>query len=378
MASLAQSESVLTSWLVLETTDSPLLLGLLMAIRFAPRVFGVLAGLLADRVDRRKLLIVGLIMRIAFSIIMGTLILGGAIEYWHIVLISLLQSVIMTFSQPAQSAFMIDLVGKDDVTNATALQRIAMRISGIIAPSLVGIFVNTLGIGVFFFINATILFLSVIPLLIIRGVPKIASANKSALRDLIEGFKYSWNNKGVLGGQLIVLLTNIFLWPCVWTLMPIYAKGVLGVDAAGLGWLTAVNRGGDFAVTMAIAHFGNLKSKGKIAIVSSLMWGVTWILFGLTDTFLVALIIYAIGGVVQSLTMMLSQVLLLINANPEMRGRVMGIRSLTVFPQSPASIIGGAASEILGPSITINLYGILFIISMIVTAKLVPSLQKQD
>jgi MFS family permease len=350
-----------------------------MAIRFGPQVLGAISGLAADRIDRRILLIIIQLARVVSSIVMGTLVLGGQIQFWHIVIISLLESLIGTFMMPAQSALTMDIVGETDITNASALQRISMTLSGIVGPSLVGALVNQIGIGPFFYFNAAVLALSTIPLLMIRGVSrKHTTGEKTILRDFIEGFKYTWNNKGVLGGQMVILITNLYMWPCLWTLLPIFARNALNVGAAGLGWLSAANRLGGFIATVSVAHLGDLKSKGRITFISSLIWGGAWILMAILGSYPLSLLCLLFSGIASSLTMMLSQILILINSSPEFRGRVLGIRTLTVFPQSPLSIVAGALAESTGISITVMVEGVLFIITMIITAKLLPTLIKEN
>jgi MFS family permease len=364
---------------VLEITESSLLLGVTMALNFAPRIFGLIAGVAADRVDRRKMLITVNVVQILFSILMGILVIGEQIAWWHVTLIAFLGSTLNSFSMPARQAYTVDLVGKENVANSAALNRVAMFISGIVGPSLVGILVNFIGIGYFFYLNA-ILFLAAIVLII--GISSKASLarktakERSLVKDLVGGLKYSWTNKNVFSGHWIYLVTNIFVWPCIWTLMPIYARNVLNVDAAGLGWLSTANSLGSILATLAIAALGDFRKKGLVVLFASFGWGASWMIFSMTTWFPLSLFSLVMVGITGSLTMTLASVILLVYSAPEMRGRVIGIQTLAISTQSPGSIIAGIAAQSLGPSLAIFLEGAFFIISMFLTLRLVPSLRK--
>jgi MFS family permease len=372
-------QNPLLAWVVLELTDSSFVFGLIMSLRFAPYIIGPLSGVMADRIDRRKLLIVFKATDIAAALFLGTVILGGQIQLWHVTLIILLQSIIRTFSFPAQSALTADIVGKEDITNATALQRISMSVMGLIGPSLVGAFVNQLGVGLFYYLNAAIYFVASIFIVLIKGVPKIKrSDQRSVKKNLVEGFKYSWSNRPVFGGQLIYFIVNLFPIATRRTLLWVFAANVLHADASLLGWLSTGNQLGSFAVTILVAQLGSVKKKGRLVVLSSIAWGAMWIVFSLSTSFYVALFCLIVMGIASSLTMMLAQILLLINSDPEMRGRVMGIRSLMISSQFPGSIMAGAIAETWGDPFAVGLEGVLMVISMLIIIKVVPSLGKTN
>jgi MFS family permease len=350
-------QNPLLAWIVMELTDSTFLFGLVMSLRFAFYIIGPMSGVVADRVNRRTLLIVFKAIQIAIAVFLGTLIIGGQIQLWHVIVIILLQSIINLFNFPAQSAFSVDVVGQEDITNATALQSVSMYISGLIGPSLVGAFVNQIGIGVFYYLNAIIYLIALILLLMIRGIPKTNIDEEN---------------------QLIYFITNLFPIATRRTLMWVFAKNVLQVDASGLGWLSTANTLGGFAVNIIVAQLGTVKGKGKLVVVSSILWGVMWIIFSTSNSFYLTLIYLIVMSIVSALTMMLAQVIILINSEPEMRGRALGIRSLGIGSQFPGSILAGAIAENLGEPFAVGLEGVFMVISMLIIIKMVPSLSKTD
>ncbi len=369
----------LIAWLTLRLTDSPLLFSAVLSLRFAPYLFGPMTGVIADRVNRRKLIIIFKVTNVAFTATLGTLIIGGQIQLWHVAVIILLQSIISTFNMPAQSALIADLVGKEDITNATALNRIFMDESNLIGSFFVGAFVDYVGVGVFYYLNALIYSASIIPILMIRGVPDPKIKERESFgKNLVDGFKYSWKNRPVFGGELMYFITNVFLWPIRRTMMYAFAQNVLHADASGLGWISTGSKLGDFAVTAVVAQLGSVKKKGRVIVLSSLAWGAAWTLFSTSTSLPFALICLFAEGIACALTMTMTDVILMVNSEPEMRGRVMGIRSFATSSQFPSSIVAGAMAQAWGDSFAVGLEGILFVASMLVIIKVVPSLRKTD
>ncbi len=373
--------TVLVSWLTLDLTGSSLLLGVIMALNFTPQMLGIFSGVVADRMSKRKLMMTVDMARVVFSFAMGSLIIGGNIQFWQIALIVLAKSTLSTLNMPAQSAYTIELVGKDNITNAISLNRLSQFVMGIIGPSLVGAFVNTSGIGPFFYFNAVCMGLTVI-LVAMTKEPKTDEAirlsiprQRSISRDIVEGLKFSWHNKPIFASQMIYFVTNIYMWPCIWTLNPIFTKEVLKLDASGLGWLTAANRIGGFVTNLVLAS-KEPKGKGRLVFITSLLWGIVWLPFSAIVWMPVSVISQLIMGFVSSFTMTLASVILLIHADPSMRGRIMGIETLCISSQGPGSLLAGALAQSVGVVTAINIESIFFILTMIGLAKLVPALYK--
>ncbi|UCH37067.1 MAG: MFS transporter, partial [Candidatus Bathyarchaeota archaeon] len=186
-------QNVLVSWLVLEITDSPAMLGIIMAITFAPWILGIISGAITDRIDKRRLLIIVNGIRIGTSVVLGSLIISGEIQMWHVALIVLVNGTLNSFSSPAQQAFTVDLVGTVNTTNATSLTNMSNFIAGIIGPSLIGALVNTIGAGAFFYFNALCFSLATLLLFGIKRYQPVSPLQptqrvQSIRRDIVEGF----------------------------------------------------------------------------------------------------------------------------------------------------------------------------------------------
>ncbi|MHA2406660.1 MAG: MFS transporter [Candidatus Hermodarchaeia archaeon] len=373
-------QTVLVSWLVLETTDSPTMLGLIMAITFAPRILGVISGTITDRIDKRWLLMVVNSIQTGSSIALGSLILGGDVQLWHVALIVLVNGTLNTFSMPTQQAFTVDLVGMRNTTNATSLTNMSMFIAGMIGPSLVGAFVNVIGFGMFFYINAICFgFATVLVIQIKRyqpsSSPQPTPLARSIRHDIVEGFRYSWRNRTVFGGIMVFIMTNLFMWPCAVTSIPVFTRDVLRLDAVGLGWLTAANRLGGFTMNAIIASY-NPRRKGRLLIVASMIWGGAWLGFAAVPWLPVSIVLLFTLGVTSSLTMTIATVILLTYARSDVRGRVMGIQTLSIAMMSPGSLIVGVLAETVGVILTISIVALMFIVAMVITIWRVSELRR--
>jgi MFS family permease len=315
-------QNVLVSWLVLEVTDSPTMLGMIMAITFAPRIVGVILWRMMD----------------------------------------------------------VDLVGMRNTTNATSLTNMSMFIAGMIGPSLVGVLVNVIGFGVFFYINAICYGLATLLVFQIKRYqpalpPQPTQRVRSIRQDIVEGFRYSWHNRAVFGGIMVFVITNLFMWPCALTIVPVFTRDVLRLDAVGLGWLTAANRLGGFLMNLILASY-NPRGKGRLLLFACVAWGGAWLGFAAIPWLPISIVLLFTLGVTSSLTMTIATVILLTNARSDVRGRVMGIQTVAIATLSPGNLIVGALAETVGVIQTISIEAILFIVAMLITIWRVSELRR--
>jgi hypothetical protein len=373
-------QNVLVSWLVLEITDSPAMLGTIMAITFIPRLLGIISGTITDRIDKRRLLMIVNGIQAGSSVVLGSLIIGGSIQMWHIALIVLVNSTLNSFSMPAQQAYTVDVVGMRNTTNATSLTNMSMFMAGMIGPGLVGALVNVIGFGAFFYVNALCFSIATFLVFCIRRyqptVPRPASQDAPSVReDIMEGFRYSWHNRAVFGGHLVFVITNLFMWPCALTMIPVFTREVLRLDAAGLGWLTVANRLGGLTMNTILASIDPHR-KGRLLVFTTVLWGSTWLGIVAVQWLPVTILLLFLLGVASSLTMTIATIILLTYARSDVRGRVMGIQTLAITTQSPGNLLVGALAEQIGVVYAINLEAILFMASLFAALWWIPELRR--
>ncbi|UCH37406.1 MAG: MFS transporter [Candidatus Bathyarchaeota archaeon] len=359
-------QMILLSWLVLEITDSPVLVGGVQALRMVPNIFGVFGGIIADRIgDRRKLLFSIVSMNIVFSFIFGGLVLLQKIEVWHIVVLTLLQNTANVLQMPTRQVFSIDILGAKRIPNAVTLNTLAFRLSSLIGSSLIGGLISSFGIGSFYVYTGLLYLVSSILLIFIKVKRESAPAMEkiSILTDVREGLQYVKRSKEILGLQLIAVAANLFGFPLTNTLLPIFARDVLLVGADGLGWLISASSAGAFLSVMYIT-LREPQRKGRFLTYSSIGWGLTLALLSFARIFSMSSICLFAVGITNSMSMVMVSTLLMMFSVEQMRGRVMGVRMLAVFPLSIGNLLAGLLANSIGVSATLFLQGVLFIASV--------------
>ncbi len=376
-------ETVAQSWLVLTLTGSPLLMGISNACRSIPMFFGLVGGLVADRFDRTKVLLFSRVVNLALTTIMAFLVATGMIEFWQIIVITLLTGLNNSLTGPAQQAFLVDLVGKRDLTNAYGLTRTSTAIIDIFGALASGFFIEWYGISSCYYLSVTIRAISLAAFCMVRTdkTQDLATEKShSALRDIAEGIRYIRGAPSLVGLLAIATYWNLFISEQGFkaTLLPIFAKNILDVGASGYGLLVSAFQIGILAGSLTVSSLGNIRHKGWVVIIGAEMIGVTLLLFAAVRWFALSLVIWASVGLMCDLYSGMSQILLLTESSDEMRGRVMGARSQVVCVLPINAIWAGAVSELLGAAFAMSLGGFLWLISVAATAILIPKMRKSE
>ncbi len=373
---------ILMTWLVLQASDSALLLSLVTGLRTLPFAFGLVAGAFSDRFDKRKLLILSNIIFIVATFLMGLVILEGATQFWHILLATFILHTLNAFETPVRQVLVTDIVGRENTINGVALNGLAQRVSSVVGAALIGAFVYVAGVGPLFFILgalAVAALLTLIPVRIAKTQTILPAAGKSMLTDMADGLRYVAKKKSLLGLQLIALSHNFFTGVCLFTLMPVFASTILHIDASGLGWINTMSGLGSLAAGLGLAALGtSYRRKGLLVPIGAVVEGGTWVLFSLTTSYLFS-VSYVAASAVGMLTYMTAiETLLLTNSEPEMRGRVMGVRALVILPQAAWGLILGALSQVIGVPATMMLAGISHCILVLTITALEPTITRLD
>jgi MFS family permease len=365
------------SWLVIDTTGSPALLGLTVAARFAPMTFGVFLGTLVDRINRQRLLVAIQVVYLATNFSIGMIVMFGQLQFWQIMLASLIYGAGGAIGMPVRSVLTVDVVGRSALSNATALTSIAMTSMGFVGPALVAMLVNIVGIGPFYFFMAALYFLGAITIHLIRVSETRGSKSQSAWKNLIEGLRYHKSRRDITSLQLIALIANIFSLPMVPDLLvPIVAKDILDVGASGYGWLSAAMSLGRLFGSILLLILSRYRRKGLLVTMNSLLWGPALWLFATSTQYGVSLVVMFAFGAIIMITMNLIQVLLLTNSPPEMRGRVMGVRMQVVMCEFIMNLVWGPALGFISAPLAGQINSVMFTLSMIGIMLWAPSLRK--
>jgi len=310
-------------WLVYQLTGSELSLGAVTFATFIPVLALSLGmGVIVDRVERRRLLIITQTLFMITAATLAGLTLTGVIEYWHIILLALLNGVGNALDMPARQAFNIDLVERDDFLNAIALNSSVFNGARIIGPAIGGMVVAAVGAGPAFGLNA-ISFLAVIGALLMMRLPAFTPPERSGsgLHELRQGLAYLVSNRTVLGLVSMVAAFNLIGFPYV-VLLPVFAAEVLGTGAAGLGELLAAQGVGALIGGLGLAFLGDRQAKGPMILANRALLPVGILLVGLSRTMPLSMLGLALGGYAQINQLAMTNTLIQLSVPDELRGRV--------------------------------------------------------
>ncbi len=357
---------VALGWMVLEMTQSALSIGMVWATRSAPHlIWGLLAGTIADRLDRRHLLVVALVVKAALSVAMGILVSGGRAELWHVLVFTFLTSSISTFVITANQALIVDIVGPGEAMGAISLSAVAKRSMGVVGSAAAGLLIAVLELFWVFHIIAGSLALGCAVVSFIRPMPGRTRAEpQSVAKSFVDGLKVIRENRVVFTLVLMAVLCEV-LGFSYQTLLPVFARDLLNAGASGLGTMTALRSVGAVIAVLALVSLGNYRAKGRLILGVFLLFGISLVLlaqsrwYGLSLAFCIS-----IGAMAAAFDSM-QHTMLQLSVADNQRGRAMGIWLLSIGFGPLGSLATGALADLIGPRFALSLNGCLMILAFV-------------
>lgn len=342
-------QSVAQGWLVLTLTDSAFLLGLVSAIGSIPVLFLSLpGGVAADRFDKRKLLIFTQSTAMVLALTLASLTHYGLVRIWHVVLLAAVSGSVFAFDAPSRQAFTIELVGKEDLLNAIALNSAVFNAARIMGPALAGVLIGSIGMAGCFFLNGISFLAVIVGLWQITNQRPAPRAPGSAWREMREGLSYSWNHPVIRPVVTIVAVFSIFGMPYA-MLMPVFARDILAVGPRGLGFLMTANGVGALVGALGLAAFSRTKGRGRLVMVAGIAFSLGLAAFSLSRSFILSLALLPLVGwsmVSQTATI---NTLLQTTVPDGLRGRVMSLFTFVFMGMMPfGSLLGGSLAQRFG------------------------------
>lgn len=365
-ASLGMGMDFLTQgWLVLTITDSPFWVGVVAGLRGAGLVaFGPLGGVIVDRVDRRKALIVAQAIWAQILLVLGILIVTDNIELWHVLIASPILGMVFGVVLPANNALIYGAVGPQRLLNAMASRMVIFNLTRMVGSVVAGALITTFGIGACYIFIASSLGLSGIPLLFVKSNVALSEIRESIWHTFTEGLRYVRRNSQVMGLLALSVLMEMYGFSFL-VMLPVIAREVLDVGASGLGLLSAANGFGAFIGTLTLASMGNFKDKATMLTVTSGATGFLLVLFGLSPWFGTSLVLAGmVGGAIMAYDATMATVLQLVSTN-EMRGRVLGLYGLTFGFTHVGGFFSGIVATLINAPFAIG-FGGLVIVSYVI------------
>jgi MFS family permease len=373
------ADMVVVGWLTLELTDSALMVGIVAASKMAGYLAAPFMGVVADRMDRRLLLVIAAVVNLAVSAVMLLLFVANALALWHVIVLALLSSLTWALDNPTRQAFVPDLVGREHLANAIALNAVAVEITVVVGPALGGLMIPAFGMAGAYALISAIYLLDVVVLLMLKDVKRVVSdVHESPVRSLIGGLKYVWGNQTVLVLLVMACLLNLLAAPYRYAFMPVFSRYILDAGPTGYGMLTAMAGVGALVAGLWVVSLGNFNGKGKLLVWTSLAWPASLLLFAFSTSYSVSLALVFVAGLTQAIVWTVIATLILSNTTATMRGRVMGLRTGVVVALPVGNLLAGAVAERFGPALAQGAYAAAAIFVMLGTVALVPSLYRSD
>ncbi|MEZ4676993.1 MAG: MFS transporter [Caldilineaceae bacterium] len=334
-------------WLVYDLSKSELALGI---VGFASALPALLitpwGGVVVDRVPIRRLMVLTQTGSMLLALILSALTMSGVVQVWHVVLLAVALGMLNAFDGPARQAFVVQLVGREHLSNAIALNSMTFNGSRIIGPAVGGILLAAVGPGWCFFWNGITFLAVIIGLLAMRIEPRTYnSAKLSPWRQLTSGLNYANKNTAVRGLLFMALILSLF-GITYSTVLPAFVDQVLHQGPTAFGALNTVAGIGALFTAFMIARFGDDVRRGRWLSYVSLIFPVILCVFALNHSYPLALVLGIFLGIGFMGQFTLINTLLQNNIDDEIRGRVMSLYTLTFFGFAPfGNLVMGAVAE---------------------------------
>jgi MFS family permease len=378
-------EQVVRPLLILELTRSALQVGFVVAVRMVPQfLFGLLAGVVADRYNKRMVLMVSQMVTMLMHLILAVLIVLGKIEVWHVFVTAFISGGSMAFNQPARQSMIPRLVPSDLILNAVALNTAAMNTMRVLGAGLAGGLLIFLDYGEVYLLNAIIFIYVIWTTVKIALVEDRSSSDltlekpevvekTSLLYDLMEGFRYMAANRPVLylvGMALVVFIIGL---PYQQVFVPLLALNVLHIGRSGAGWMLALTGVGALIGSLTMASIRPLPRRGLVLMIFIVILGLALVLLSQSRWISLSAIALIIAGCMTTAYNSLNISLLFEQSPPNYHGRVLSLMSLDRGFVSVGAVLAGGLAEALGPQfglavIALSCIGITFLIFFFVPA----------
>jgi MFS family permease len=326
-------QTLAQSWLVYDLTGSAFLLGAVSFIQGVPALFlSLVGGVLADRIERRTLMLATQTTNMALTLLLAGLTLAKVVRVEHVMVIAFLSGLVNAINTPVRQGIISDLVPREDLQNAVAVNSAQFQTSQLLGPAIAGVIVATAGAGWAFLLNGASYVAVLYSLVRLKLPPWSPPARKLSLwQSAVEGIRFVFRHE-VLGTLvLIAAIPAIFGRPASQSLMPIFAESVLNVGPQGLGALMSANGAGALFGALAAASLGGFRRRGLLQLLMGSAYGAALVLFAFSRRLDLSIALLFAASAFSMVFSSINQTFLQLLAPNEMRGRVMSVLTLTTL-----------------------------------------------
>jgi predicted MFS family arabinose efflux permease len=368
-------QAVAQGWLVLQLTNSPFWLGLDAFMATAPGfVLTLLGGVFADRIDRRRLLLYTQIVAGLAALALAALVATSVVNRWMVLGFSFVTGCCMSLASPSYLALTYDLVGREDLANAIAMNSTQFQLSRVVGPALAGVAFRVFGLAGCFFANGLSFIAVVASLWMVRmdrssNAPAPSEKQRAILRDLVEGVRYVRNRPRVSSLLLLAACNSLFGAP-YFSLVPIYARDIFHLGETGLALMMGTAGAGAFLGALLVAYLGDFRRKGWFVLGGAFLFGICIMGFAVASRLTLSLTFLFGLGFALVCSVAIINTLLQKLVTDQMRGRVMSMFILSFMGTMPiGNLVAGAASNHFGPQRTLATGG--FVITIVATSVMI-------
>ncbi|HEX5023590.1 MAG TPA: MFS transporter [Candidatus Binatia bacterium] len=377
---LAQNmEGVAQGWLILELTNSPLLLGLTGLTFAAPTIaLTLLGGVIADRADRRRIMILSQSASALNFFLLATLVVSGWIALWHVMAVAFVSGCVRAFDRPSRMALLPQMVPQEDIANAVAVGGTIWQLNRLVGPALAGMLIYLIGIGpTYYFCFGASLVAVCLWLGISLTTQSGGPATGGVLQHMAEGLNFIRKNEIYFMFITLIFFNSAFGMSYL-ILMPVFARDVLDVGSQGFGFLQSFGGAGALVGVLAVAWFSHSRRKGLQALSVAMCFGILLITFAASKSFALSLALAFALGIASQFYMTTISTVLQVNLPNELRGRVMGIYGLAWELMPVGGMIAGTIAEFAGAPVAVGFGGFMVAGMALLIAIFYPSIRRLE
>jgi MFS family permease len=348
-------DQVVRGWLMYELTNSPVQLGLVQGIQAIPiLVLSPVAGSVADRYPRKQQVIIAQVLAGVMYVMLALLIMTGHIQPWHVYATAFGMAMVQTFHQPARAAMVADAVPPHDLTNAIGLTSIGFNVARSTGPALAGFLIATLGTASCYTVQTVFYLVAIVWTLQLRAEPRASTSGRGRAthsasfgQSIIEGWTFSWRTEEVRAGLLIMMCASFFIIPFT-TLLPVFARDLLGVGATGQGGLLTAMGLGALCSAVLLASLGDRLPRGLLMLGGVTVYGLSVVAFAASPSFRLSLGLMTLVGLAHVSSHALVQTVVQTYSPSAFRGRTMAIFHMSSVVMTLGSMLAGTLAALLG------------------------------
>jgi len=371
-------QNVGEGWLILTLTNSPFYVGLTSALSsLGVLLFSLYAGVIADRTDKRRFIV---FMQVAFMLeafAVAILVWTGVIQVWHVLTLATLLGIASAFDIPMRQSFVYDMVGKDDLMNAIALNSSLFNGARVIGPAIAGLLIAAVGIAACYFLNG-LSYIAVIAGLLMMTLPRPqrVESTVSVWAGFREVLVYLRNDARLRVLMILTAILSIFGFPYL-TMMPVFARDVLHRGAGGYGALTSsVGIGAVLGALGVALRSSRIRARGRLMLMGGTAFGILLILFAASRSLGLSMVLLGLAGCAMIVNNSITNTLLQMAAPDHLRGRIMGFYSFVFVGMAPfGAFLFGIVAEHTGVATTIAAGGAIVAVAVTIAGLTVPTIR---